>query len=163
MLTALYPLILLVNFWPAFGDAYYVTVSVDGYFDYRLSNVTFEKPEEKKEITIELTPSRDTASVTVTDAIDDGPVVGATVDVNEHEYIYQNGSWVESICRPVASAITDTSGIATFALSDSLPKPESPKEGDHYTSYCVRPISRDGYKDKEIHGAFFSDRRTTDL
>ena len=146
--------------WPAFGDAYDVTVSVDGYFVYRLKNDrnppwngTFTEPKQKKVITIKLTPTKDTASVTVTDDIDHGPVEGATVDVYEHEYIYRNGSWVESTCQPVASAITDTSGIATFALSDSLSEPENPKEGDRYTSYCVR-ISRDGYKDKEIHGAF---------
>lgn len=147
--------------WPAFGDAYDVIVSVDGYFDYRLQkdlnqpwDGTFIQPEEKIKITIELTPSRDTASVTVTDANNGSPVVDATVYVYEHEYVYQNGSWVSSNCRPAASTITNTSGIATFALSDSLPKPDDPQDGDRYTSYCVH-VSRDGYKDKEIHDAFW--------
>jgi prepilin-type N-terminal cleavage/methylation domain-containing protein len=145
--------------WPT--CVYDVIILVDGYFPYSLKSDPnpnwdgmFSYPGQKKRITIELTSLSDIASVTVIDDQDGNPVTGANVEVYEHEYIYQHGSWVSKSCTLVNRNNTDENGAAYFDLNDSISKPDLPVDNDRYTCYCVH-VSKYGYKNMDVHNAFW--------
>jgi type II secretory pathway pseudopilin PulG len=148
------------DLWPAFGDAYEVEVSVDGYFPYSLQNDinqewdgSFSTPDEEKIITVELTPAANNAIVTVVDD-GDSPVAGANVKIFEHEFVYQSGSWDLSGSRLLYSRVTDAASSLSVALWDSKDKPAAPTEGDAYTIYGVS-VAKDGYHDFAENEAFW--------
>jgi prepilin-type N-terminal cleavage/methylation domain-containing protein len=148
------PADLLGDLWPigagSFGNAYGIKVFADGYLPYDLNSDEdpdqwdgkFNQPGETKSINIRLKPAN--ASVTVVSSVNNAPIAGATVKLYKHEFINGVGT-----CTPIATAVTNQNGIASFYLEDNK---GTPGDGS-YDCYCVL-VTKDGYNTFEEHGAF---------
>jgi prepilin-type N-terminal cleavage/methylation domain-containing protein len=153
-LGGILPADFLGDLWPigagSFGNAYGIKVFADGYLPYDLNSDEdpdqwdgkFNQPGETKSINIRLKPAN--ASVTVVSSVNNAPIAGETVKLYKHEFINGVGT-----CTPIATAVTNQNGIASFYLEDNK---GTPGDGS-YDCYCVL-VTKDGYNTFEEHGAF---------